>query len=96
MTTLAAIQAPKTTKHLDMVRGILRGDVEPPPVAKLVGFDIVSIDVGRAVFELEAGPRHANPMGLFTVASCAIPPTRRSGSRWRRLWKTTSRSRRST
>lgn len=65
MTTHAAIQAPKTTKHLDMVRGILRGDVEAPPVAKLVGFDIVSMNLGRAVFELEAGPRHHNPMGTL-------------------------------
>ena len=35
------------------------------PVAKLVGFRPTSIETGRAVFELEAGPQHANPMGTL-------------------------------
>jgi len=33
------------------------------PCAKLVGFDIVEIDSGRAVGHLQTGPQHANPMG---------------------------------
>ncbi len=36
-----------------------------PPVAKLVGFKPRSIERGTAVFELEAGPQHANPMGTL-------------------------------
>lgn len=35
------------------------------PVAKLVGFRLMSVDPGRAVFELDAGPQHANPMGTL-------------------------------
>ncbi len=35
------------------------------PVAKLVGFRLVSFEPGKAVFELEAGPQHANPMGTL-------------------------------
>lgn len=35
------------------------------PVADLVGFRPTSIEVGKAVFELEAGPQHANPMGTL-------------------------------
>jgi uncharacterized protein (TIGR00369 family) len=65
MGTTAPLQGPKTTKHLDWMRAILRGDAEPPPVAKLVGLGIVSIDLGRSVFELQAEPRHANPMGTL-------------------------------
>jgi uncharacterized protein (TIGR00369 family) len=35
------------------------------PVAELIGFRPVSIGKGEAVIELEAGPRHANPMGTL-------------------------------
>lgn len=59
------IKPPKTQKHLEGLQKMVRGEVPPPPVAKLIGFDIVSIEVGRSVFELEAGPEHANPMGTL-------------------------------
>jgi uncharacterized protein (TIGR00369 family) len=65
MTTTPRIQGPKTTGHLQQLKGIIRGEVEPPPVAKLVGLEMVSIDLGHSVFELDAGPRHANPMGAL-------------------------------
>ncbi len=35
------------------------------PVAKLIGFLPTSIEPGKAVFALEAGPQHANPMGTL-------------------------------
>jgi uncharacterized protein (TIGR00369 family) len=59
------IQGPKTTSHIEKMRAIIRGEAEPPPVAKLVGFEFTSIDLGRSVFELNAGPQHANPMGTL-------------------------------
>ncbi len=59
------IQGPKTTKHLEWMRAILRGDTEPPPIAKLVGLQAVAIDIGHSVFELQAEPRHQNPMGTL-------------------------------
>jgi uncharacterized protein (TIGR00369 family) len=58
-------QGPSTTKHLDQLRALLRGEAEPPPIAKLIGFELVSVELGRAVFELQAGPQHANPMGTL-------------------------------
>jgi uncharacterized protein (TIGR00369 family) len=39
--------------------------VEPPPIAKLVGLEFIAIELGRSVFELSAGPEHANPMGTL-------------------------------
>jgi uncharacterized protein (TIGR00369 family) len=36
-----------------------------PPIAKLVGFHLASYEPGRTVFEFEAGPQHANPMGTL-------------------------------
>ena len=35
------------------------------PVGKLVGFRPMSVETGTAVFELDAGPQHANPMGTL-------------------------------
>src|SRR5262245_9247069 len=48
---------------LDRLRMLQRGEVPPPPVADLIGFTLTDVESGRAVVELEAGPRHANPMG---------------------------------
>ncbi len=42
-----------------------RGDAPVAPVGKLIGFRPTSIGDGKAVFELEAGPQHANPMGTL-------------------------------
>ena len=42
---------------------IQRGEFPPPPVADLIGFTLASVEPGRAVVELEADRRHANPMG---------------------------------
>jgi uncharacterized protein (TIGR00369 family) len=36
-----------------------------PPVARLVGFDLVEIGHGHAQIDLRAGPQHANPMGTL-------------------------------
>ena len=53
------------TTMLERVQAILRGEAPDPPVARLVGFRLVSVAPGRAVFEMEAGPQHANPMGTL-------------------------------
>jgi uncharacterized protein (TIGR00369 family) len=48
---------------LETFRKIVAGELDPPPVALLVGMRMTEIDEGRAVFELESGPRHASPLG---------------------------------
>lgn len=48
---------------LDLMRKVMRGEAPPPPIATLIGFWITSVEPGRAVLELEAAERHANPMG---------------------------------
>jgi uncharacterized protein (TIGR00369 family) len=50
-------------KPLETFRGMVAGDVEPPPVARLIGMRMTEIEPGRAVFELAAGPQHASPLG---------------------------------
>ena len=50
---------------LDLAQKTLRGEVPPPPVGRLLGFILKSIEPGHAVFEMEADERHHNPMGTL-------------------------------
>ena len=65
-------------RMLDLIRMVQRGELPPPPVATLIGFDIKSIEPGRVVMEMTAGPQHANPMGTVhggvfcTIADAAM------------------------
>jgi uncharacterized protein (TIGR00369 family) len=52
-------------RPIDDFRAIVAGDREPPPVARLVGFRMTEVEEGRVVFELEAGPQHASPLGTL-------------------------------
>lgn len=36
-----------------------------PPVSRLIGFVLKSIEPGHAIFEMEADERHHNPMGTM-------------------------------
>jgi uncharacterized protein (TIGR00369 family) len=56
---------PKTTRHLDALRGLVTGETPPPPIATLIGFTAKHVELGAAVMELDAGARHANPMGTL-------------------------------
>ena len=50
---------------LELGEKLAKREVEPPPIAKLIGMEIESVERGRAVTTLHAGPRHANPMGTL-------------------------------
>jgi acyl-coenzyme A thioesterase PaaI-like protein len=50
---------------LERVRAMIRGEEPLPAAARLIGFQCVEVDHGHAVFEMEAGPQHANPMGTL-------------------------------
>ena len=50
---------------IDRITAGIRGDEAVAPVGKLIGFRPMSVEPGKAVFELEAGPQHANPMGTL-------------------------------
>ena len=53
------------TTMLEQGQKVLRGELTPPPIARLLGFVLKSIEPGHAVFELEADERHHNPMGTL-------------------------------
>jgi len=53
------------TRLIDRFNAMVAGDAPGSAVGRLVGFRPRSIELGKAVFELEAGPQHANPMGTL-------------------------------
>ena len=65
MTQPANLAQPRTTQHLDNLRRIAAGETAQPAVARLVGFTIARIELGRSIVELDAAERHANPMGTL-------------------------------
>ena len=52
-------------KLLERVEAIIRGDAPPPPVARLIGFNLISVKPGEAVVEFQATEEQANPMGTL-------------------------------
>ncbi len=50
---------------IDRFTAMVHDGASAAPVARLIGFRPTSIEPGKAVFELEAGPQHANPMGTL-------------------------------
>ena len=48
---------------LDLIRKVRTGEIPPPPIAQLIGLRLNSVEPGRVVMEMDAEPRHANPMG---------------------------------
>ena len=48
---------------LELGEAMIRGEIPQPPVARLVGFELISVERGKAIMSFEAGEQHANPMG---------------------------------
>jgi uncharacterized protein (TIGR00369 family) len=53
------------TTMLEQGRRILRGELTPPSIARLLGLVLKSIEPGHAVFKMEVDERHHNPMGTL-------------------------------
>jgi uncharacterized protein (TIGR00369 family) len=70
---------------LEVMRAIADGTLPPPPVAQLMGFSIVELGPGRAVFALEPAEWMYNPIGsvhggiaatlLDSCMGCAVHTT---------------------
>jgi len=74
---------------LGFLKAIIDGTLPKPPIADLLGFDIVEAERGRAVFEGVPEFRHYNPIGtvhgglaltlLDSCMSCAVHTTLKLG-----------------
>lgn len=49
----------------EWIQKALAGELPPPPIGQLLGMRALAADASRAVFELDAGPQHTNPMGTL-------------------------------
>ena len=82
------VRAPEMSglEHLEAIRD---GQIPPPPIADLMGFELVEVGHGRATFAVEPGERHYNPLGavhggvaatlLDSAMGCAVQTTLDAG-----------------
>ena len=83
------MEAVTTLSGLDQMRAIATGEIEQPPIAKLLGFGVIEVEEGRAVFSAEPGEQHYNPIGvvhgglaatlLDSAMGCAVHTTLEPG-----------------
>jgi uncharacterized protein (TIGR00369 family) len=86
---LPALARAARLSGLEYLRGIQAGDFPPPPIARLMGFELVEVDPGRAVFAVEPAEFHYNPLGsvhgglaatlLDSAMGCAVQSTLPAG-----------------
>ena len=70
---------------LDHLLAIRAGEIPPPPIATLLGFDLVEAQEGRAVFAVTPQEFHYNPIGVVhgglaatlidSATGCAVQST---------------------
>ena len=75
----------RTRSGLDYLRAIAQGELPAPPFAELLGFGLIEVREGRAVFTVEPGEHHYNPIGtvhgglaatlLDSAMGCAVHST---------------------
>ena len=59
----ALAQARSAGTGLDALQAMIDGKIPPPPIAQMMGFTLVEVRHGFAVFECEPAEFHYNPIG---------------------------------
>jgi uncharacterized protein (TIGR00369 family) len=72
------------------MRAMIAGELPPPPIATLLGFELVEAEKGRVVFAAEPGDQHYNPIGsvhgglaatlIDSATGCAVHTTLPAGT----------------
>jgi uncharacterized protein (TIGR00369 family) len=75
---------------LSAMRAMIAGELPPPPIATLLGFELVEAEEGRVVFAAEPGDQHYNPIGsvhgglaatlIDSATGCAVHTTLPAGT----------------
>jgi len=60
----ALAAAARAMPGIEFLRAIRDGRLPPPPIAQLLGFRLVDVEPGLAVFEVTPGEQHYNPIGV--------------------------------
>lgn len=92
---LAGAEAAQTMSGIEYLRAMARGTLPGPPIAALLGLEIVEVETGRVVFAVEPAEYHYNPIGTVhgglacTIAdsamACAIHSTLPAGTAYTTL-----------
>ena len=61
---LPLAEAGRSMSGIEFLRAIRDRRLPAPPIAKLMGFDLVEVAPGYAVFEVVPAERHYNPIGV--------------------------------
>jgi uncharacterized protein (TIGR00369 family) len=87
---VASAQRGAGVAGIDYLRAIAAGEVPPPPIAVLLGFELVEVEEGRAVFAVTPEEFHYNPIGvvhgglaatlLDSAMGCAVHSTLPAGT----------------
>jgi uncharacterized protein (TIGR00369 family) len=80
---------PENMTGLEHLEAIRDGKLPPPPIAELLGFELVELGLGRATFSVVPGRQHYNPIGvvhgglaatlLDSAMGCAVQTTLDAG-----------------
>ena len=57
-------EAGRSMSGIEFLRAIRDGRVSAAPISELLGFRLVEVEPGRAVFEVIPGEQHFNPIGV--------------------------------
>jgi uncharacterized protein (TIGR00369 family) len=92
------VAAPETAKALgglEFLKGIINGSQPHAPISELLGFHLIEVEEGHAVFEAVPEFRHYNPIGtvhggfiatlLDSALGCAVFSTLAKGETWTTL-----------
>ena len=87
---VAAAAGAKGLSGLEYMHRIAAGEIPPPPMAVLLGFELVEVSEGRAVFAVTPQEFHYNPIGvvhgglaatlLDSAMGCAVQSTLDAGT----------------
>src|SRR3954471_20946069 len=85
----AAAARGKGLSGLEYMHAIAAGEIPPPPIAVLLGFELAEVEEGRAVFAVTPQEFHYNPIGvvhgglaatlLDSAMGCAVHSTLEPG-----------------
>lgn len=87
---MVTAHAAATSAGIDFLRSLVDGTIDAPPIAVTLGFDIVEVAEGFAVFSVVPREFHYNPIGvvhgglvltiLDSALGCAVQSTLPAGS----------------
>lgn len=67
-----ALHVAQTMSGIEYLRAIQSGALPPPPVALLIGMELLEVHEGQAVFRVEPAEYHYNPLGTVHGGITAI------------------------